>query len=359
MEVLFERRNGLGIIALNRPRALNALSLDMLRAIHARLDDWARDGSLQAVLLRAAQPGLFCAGGDVRAVCRSGNLPPAVDVDVYFRAEYRLNQAIHDFPKPWIAFLDGVTMGGGAGISVHGAFRIATENTLFAMPETRIGLVPDVGAGFFLNRCPGAAGLYLALTAARIRAADMLDLGLATHFMPAAALPALEQGLSAADWSAFPPLETVERILVPLLENPGDAPLQAEYGMIEQCFNTPAADGVPAILEALSAFSGEGAAQAAAAVRAGSPTALLLTLKHLRAARGLSLRDCLAVEYRLSQFCAARPDFQEGVRAALLDKDRNPRWRPATLAAAAEEDLDAAFSWNAGTDPGLWPAAAS
>src|SRR5579872_5659365 len=200
-EILFERSGGLGLVTLNRPKALNTLTLSMCRAFAAKLGAWRADPAIKAVLVRGAGDRAFCAGGDIVAI-RNAHRGPAAERDQsdFFRDEYTLIQAIHRFPKPYIALIDGIAMGGGAGISINGAMRVVTERTVFAMPELFIGLFPDVGATRFLNLCPGRIGRYLALTGARIKAGDALYAGLATHFVPHERIEALVAALAEIDW---------------------------------------------------------------------------------------------------------------------------------------------------------------
>ena len=330
-EILFGRKGGLAILTINRPQALNALTLDNYRRIDPALRDWAADPSVNAVVVRGAGDRAFCAGGDVRAVYEAGrgisgdpDLPA-----VFFREEYELIRRIHRFPKPYLAIVDGITMGGGAGISVNGAYRVATERTLFAMPETGIGLFPDVGATRFLNRCPGHVGRYLGLTGARVNAADALYCGLATHAVKRDSVQVLLDELSREHTS-------VEDCLRRFAVDPGPAQIRPKEAV--------------ANLDALAAESAGGGADAewAEATRAGlltkSPTSLKITLRQLTIGRDYDLDAALALEYRLTQHVMAGHDFYEGVRAMLIDRDRNPKWRPRTLAEVTDSMLDAYFA---------------
>ena len=226
-EILLDREGGLATFTINRPRALNALTLDNYRRFAPALQAWAQDPSVHAVIVRGAGERAFCAGGDVRAVYEAGrgisgdrDLPA-----VFFREEYELIRTIHRFPKPYIAIIDGITMGGGAGISVNGGYRIATERTLFAMPETAIGLFPDVGATRFLNRCSGHLGRYLGLTGARLGAADALYCGFATHFVPRDRVSELVEKLGGLAWEAGRESEQIDAVLADFAKNPGSASL--------------------------------------------------------------------------------------------------------------------------------------
>jgi enoyl-CoA hydratase len=341
-EILLGREGGLGTLTINRPRALNALTLDNYRRIDPALREWAADPAVHAVVVRGAGDRAFCAGGDVRAVYKAGrgiSGPPDLPA-VFFREEYELIRRIHHFPKPYIAIIGGITMGGGAGISVNGAYRIATERTLFAMPETAIGLFPDVGATRFLNRCPGHIGRYLGLTGARLQAADTLYCGLATHVVAQDRTNALVAALGREP-------DRTDAVLAGFAVDPGNAPLVALQPAIDRCF---AGESVEAILTALAAEAAAGGEHAgwAAETRAGlftkSPTSLKITLRQLTIGRNYDLGEALRLEYRLTQHMMAGHDFYEGVRAVVIDKDQNPSWRPASLVAVTEAMVDAYFA---------------
>jgi enoyl-CoA hydratase len=341
-EILLGRKGGLAILTIHRPQALNALTLDNYRGFDPALRDWAADPSVHAVVIRGAGDRAFCAGGDVRAVYEAGrgisgdpDLPA-----VFFREEYELIRQIHHFPKPYLAIIDGITMGGGAGISVNGAYCIATERTLLAMPETGIGLFPDVGATRFLNRCPGHVGRYLGLTGARVNAADALYCGFATHAAKRDSIEALLDALSSEPIA-------VEDCLRRFAVDPGRAPLAAVQPAIDRCF---AGDTVEAILDALTVQAAEGGAYAGwaeetrASLLGKSPTSLKITLRQLTIGRDYDLDEALALEYRLTQHIMAGHDFYEGVRAVLIDRDRKPQWRPAALTKVTDSAVDAYFA---------------
>jgi enoyl-CoA hydratase/carnithine racemase len=339
-EILLGREGGLATITINRPQALNALTLDNYRRFAPALRGWAADPLVHAVVVRGAGDRAFCAGGDVRAVYDAGrgiggdpDLPA-----VFFREEYQLIRQIHRFPKPYVAIIDGITMGGGAGISVNGAYRVATERTLFAMPETGIGLFPDVGATRFLNRCPGYIGRYLGLTGVRLAGADALYCGFATHLMKRESIEAL-----LAELSKDP---DVEAWLGRFAVDPGPAPLAAMRPTIDRCF---VGESVEAILEALAAEASGGghaawAEETRAALLTKSPTSLKITLRQLTVGREFNLDAALALEYRLTQYVMAAHDFYEGVRAMLIDRDRQPHWRPPSLAEVSDSIVDAYFA---------------
>lgn len=314
-------------IRLDRQKALNALNLAMIEKILPWLDRWAKDPSIQAVVIAGAGEKSFCAGGDVRAVWEAGKRGDDL-TDRFFRQEYRLNRAIHIFPKPFIALIDGITMGGGLGLSVHGSHRVVTERSVVAMPETAIGLFPDVGATWFLPRCPGELGMYLALTGARMKAADVLGAGIATHYVPSDKLASLEALLASADWSEGPAHAVVDHLLDGIAQDPGPAVLSRHSRVIDRCFGQPS---VEAILAALEADGSDFAAETAAILRSRSPTSMKIAFAQLRRGASLNFDEVMKMEFRMSQACMAGHDFYEGIRAVLIDKDHKPAWNPARL----------------------------
>jgi enoyl-CoA hydratase len=338
-EIAIERGDGLVVVGLNRPRALNALTLDMVRALDAGLRAWRDDPAAHAVLIKGAGERAFCAGGDIRLLyellVREG---PEVAAGFY-AVEYPMNARLHHLPKPWIALLDGITMGGGVGISVHGSHRIATERTVFAMPETGIGLFPDVGATYVLPRLPGAIGMYLGLTGARLGAADCLHVGLATHFVPAARLGELEAALAAADLSAGP--AAVDRVLEGFAADPGPPGLPALRERIDAAFGAPT---LAAVLENLAAGADDFARAQLEAIGTKAPLSLAVTFRQLREGRRLDFDNAMRLEYRLVHRFMEGHDFREGVRALIVDKDNRPRWRPARLDEVSEAAVDACFA---------------
>ena len=348
-EILVGQEGGLATLTINRPRALNALTLDNYRRIDPALRAWAADPSVHAVAVRGAGDRAFCAGGDVRAVYEAG-LGIGDDAElpaVFFREEYELIRFIHRFPKPYIAIIDGITMGGGAGISVNGGYRIATERTLFAMPETGIGLFPDVGATHFLNRCPGQIGRYLGLTGARLHAADTLYCGFATHIVPHERIAELVAALDGTIWVAGRERRQVDGLLARFAPNPDPAPLAALQLAIDRCFSGGTVEEILDVLVAEAAAGGVHAGWAAE-TRAGlltkSPTSLKITWRQLTIGRAYDLDAALALEYRLTQHVMTGHDFYEGVRAMLIDRDRKPQWRPTTLAEVTDGMVDSYFA---------------
>ena len=348
-DILFGREGAVATVTLNRPRALNAFTLDMYRAFDPMLRQWAADPAIHAVLVRGAEGRAFCAGGDIRAIYEAGRGiagDPSL-TSAFFREEYQLIRRIHRYPKPYIAIIDGITMGGGAGVSVNGAFRIATEQTVFAMPETGIGLFPDVGATRFLNLCPGQIGRYLGLAGARIGPGDALYCGFATHFVRRERVPALIAALARVTWRPGRQVAQVDEVLAAFRTTLGEPSLAAHRGVIDRCFAGDTAEGVVGTLAAERAVGGgegEWAAETHAQLLTKSPTSLKITLHQLTLGQGFDIEAALALEYRLTQHVMRGHDFYEGVRAVLIDKDQQPRWRPATLAAVTDSMVDGYFA---------------
>lgn len=334
-DLLFERRGGVGLIRLNRPRALNAFTLEMTRRLDQTLKSWATDPAVVLVAIRGAGTRAFCAGGDVRALYDAG--PRSPYTEIFYREEYALNRRIFRFPKPYVALIDGIVMGGGVGISAHGSHRVVTERTLFAMPETGIGLFPDVGATWLLSRCPGETGLYLGLTGARIAGADLIALGLAEAMVPSACLDDLERNLAEARART-----EIDALLDRYRTDPGEGTLASCRTAIDRCFAAPT---VEAILAALDAERTDWARSTARTLLSKSPTSLKVTLRQLRLGRRLpDFEAAMRLEFRLVQRFMADGDFFEGVRAQIIDKDQRPRWSPERLEAVTEAAVDAYFA---------------
>jgi len=341
LEIVLERRGATGLVVLNRPRALNALTLGMIRDFQPVLDAWALDREIKAVVVRGAGERAFCAGGDVRAVYEAGKVGGDL-TRTFFREEYVLNRTIFRHPKPYIALIDGITMGGGVGLSIPGRHRIAGDKTLLAMPETVIGLFPDVGGSWFLPRLPGETGTWLALTGARLKAADCLYLGLATAYVPSDDMAALEAALLAADPQGTDPSRELERIVAGFARDPGPSEVAAHRAAIDRCF---AADTVEEIFDALEREGDDWGRAQLAQLQKGSPTSMKVTLEQLRRGSRLdSFEDCMTMEYRLSQACMASGDFYEGIRAVLVDKDHAPRWDPARLDQVGRDRVESFFA---------------
>jgi enoyl-CoA hydratase len=315
--VVARREGAAGALLMNRPRALNALDIGMIRGIRAALDAWRGDTAVELALLEGAGGKAFCAGGDIRGLRDAAAAGDAASIEEFFSEEYALNLAIARFGKPWVSLIDGVCMGGGIGVSVHNGPRAATENALFAMPETAIGFFPDVGTSYVLPRLPDGIGAWLAMTGARLRGADAVHAGLATHFVPRARLPELRAALVEGGAAS-----AVERFA----ESPPPASFDAQRGAIRRCFS---AGTVPGILRALEAEGTAWAAEQVAILRRVSPTSLFVTLELLRRGAGMALDRCLEMELALTRAVVQRhPDFREGVRAVLVDKDNAPSWSP-------------------------------
>uniref|UniRef100_A0A8C9SJE0 3-hydroxyisobutyryl-CoA hydrolase n=1 Tax=Scleropages formosus TaxID=113540 RepID=A0A8C9SJE0_SCLFO len=331
-EVVFERIRNAGVITLNRPKALNALNLSMIRHIYPQLKKWEKDPETDLVVIKGAGGKAFCAGGDIRAVTDAGKTGDSLAQD-FFREEYILNNAIGTFKKPYVALIEGITMGGGVGLSVHGRFRVATEKTLFAMPETAIGLFPDVGGGYFLPRLQGKLGLFLALTGFRLKGRDVQRAGVATHFVESQKVKSEQPGV----W---------ERELVHLITHfvesqkvKSEQPGVWERELVHLVFLS-----VEGIQENLKQDGSAFAQKQAETLAKMSPASLKITFRQLQAGATMSLQDVLVMEYRLSQACMRGKDFYEGVRAVLIDKDQNPRWQPSSLKDVTEQFVDSCFA---------------
>jgi len=331
-EVLFEKRGALGLITLNRPKALNALTQGMCVTIRAQLNTWANDEEIKVVVVRGAGDRAFCAGGDIRALYESGKAGTPYALDFY-RDEYLLDAAIKHYPKPYVALIHGIDMGGGVGVSVNGSHRVAGETMLFAMPETGIGLFPDVGGSYFLPRCPGEIGMYLALTGARLKTAEAIYAGIATHFVPATKWDDLLSTLSNG--------APVRSSISGLNETVPETFLVRHHEAIDRIF---ANNSVEEILAALDAEYEDWAQDAAKTIRAKSPTSLKIAFRQLREGKKLEFDDCMRMEYRMVNRIVAGHDFYEGVRATIIDKDGAPNWKPADLAGVSEKDVAAYFA---------------
>jgi enoyl-CoA hydratase len=322
-DILLSREGALGHITLNRPKALNALTHEMCTSILGQLHAWAREPGVNAVLIDAVPGRAFCAGGDLRAIYESGRKDDGT-AQAFFTTEYRMNAAVKHFPKPYIALIDGIAMGGGVGVSVHGSHLVASENALFAMPETGIGLFPDVGGSYFLPRLPGELGMYLALTGARIGPADMVYAGIATHFIPAAKFAGIAPRLAQG--------EPVTQLLESMKERTGPAPLADRHAVIDRVFS---ASSVEAVMKGLSE-AGAWGKKTKALLAGHSPTSLKLTFRQMREGKRLDFDSCMRMEYRLTNRVLEGHDFYEGVRVTLIDKGERPNWQPPTLEAVSD-----------------------
>jgi len=341
-DILFETRGGVGIATLNRPKALNAMTRAMYRAFAPRLAEWARDPDVHAVVLRGAGERAFCAGGDIRLLydARGAKPGPGDYKTEMFADEYRFIRDVHRFPKPYVALAHGITFGGGAGLSVNGRYRVATDSIVFAMPEVFIGSIPDVGASRFFGSCPGHIGVYLALTGTRIGAADAMYCGLYTHHVPDARLGALVDTLTTLDWRRGAEDRQMRAALDRFSAPAGAAPLAAMRRAIDRRFGWRS---VEAIVAALGEEPADWARAALEAMGRASPTSLKIVFEQLRRGAGLEVEESLILEYRIIQHILRGEDFYEGVRSVVVDKDRRASWRPATLAEVYDDDVESYF----------------
>ncbi|KAL3317732.1 hypothetical protein Ciccas_003609 [Cichlidogyrus casuarinus] len=352
-EVILSEVNGCGVITLNRPKVLNALNLNMVRMIYPKMHQWASDPKITHVMIEGMGDKAFCAGGDVTAVVNAAaaNDPHASD---FFREEYKLNFLIGNYPKPFIALLNGITMGGGVGLSVHGRFRVATERTIFAMPETAIGLFPDVGGGYFLPRLPmPGLGLYLALTGVRLKGSDVFQLGIATSYTLSTHIEKLKSQICQLRIRDVKnSFEEINELILDHHTSVGfsEPDITHHADKIERLFHLPNVpsdgSGIEWIFENLNqdADSGdEWAKMTLATMKQMSPTSLKVTLKQLQEGMKLNLQQVLQMEFRLSQNCLLNGDFPEGVRALLISKDKNPRWNPDSVEKISSATIDNFF----------------
>jgi enoyl-CoA hydratase len=333
-EVLTRIEGGVGRLTLNRPAALHALTLGMCELMISALLAWRDDPVVEAVVIDHAGERGFCAGGDIRMLAESGAEDGAAAREFFF-AEYRLNDLLFNYPKPVVAVMDGVTMGGGVGLSMPAKFRVATERTTFAMPETGIGLFPDVGGGWFLPRLRDHAGLWLALTGARIKAADCFALEIATHIVQSAKVAELKAALVATP-------HRIAEVLAGFEVDAGPAPISDHLVDIDRLFGGPT---VEAIAAALKADGTDWAAAQLATLATKSPQTMKVAFRQLALGAELTLfADNMVMEYRIGARVVRKHDFIEGVRAVIVDKDNAPRWNPATLEDVTEAELDAIFA---------------
>ena len=341
-QVLLSREGALGRIVLNRPRAMNALTFGMVTAIAEQLRAWETDPDVETVLIAGAGDRGLCAGGDIVSIYHDIQSDPEA-AGRFWADEYALNLAIAEYPKPYVAIMDGVVLGGGVGVSAHGSVRVVTERTRIGMPEVGIGFVPDVGGTYLLSRAPGELGTHAALTGGSFSGADAIELGLADYFVSSEHLEELADSL--ASMSAHDAL----------LRFATDAPpsaLAASRGWIDECYSS---DDPIDILGRLAASPADEARAAADVIRSKSPTAVAVTLESLRRAkRTATLAEVLETELRVGMRFVAGTEMAEGIRAQVIDKDRNPRWSPATLAQVSRADVAAYFApFTAETSPAL------
>jgi len=331
--VLAEVRNHIGHLTLNRPTGLNAIDLNMVRGLQRQLDSWAEDDSVYAVVLRGAGDKAFCAGGDIRSLYDSFKSGQTLHQD-FFVEEYALDLTLHHYPKPVLALMDGFVLGGGMGLVQGADLRVVTERSRLGMPEVGIGYFPDVGGSYFLPRIPGELGIYLGVSGTQIRAADALYCGLADWYLDSRKLAQLDERLDRLEWHDTP-LKDLQSLLAKLGVQQLPAPPLADLrAVIDHFFGLP---DVPSMVEQLRqvtvANSHEWALKTAELLETRSPLAMAVTLEMLRRGRHLSLENCFALELHLDRQWFERGDLIEGVRALLIDKDKNPRWNPPTLQA--------------------------
>lgn len=338
-DILFERRGSAGLVTLNRPKALNALTHDMVRALHAQFKAWAMDDAVTRVIVTANGERAFCAGGDIRALYDLGRAGKQKEALQFFREEYALNAFIKRYPKPYVSLIDGLVMGGGVGISLHGSHRIAGDRYSFGMPEVSIGFFPDVGATYALPRLPGEIGTFCALTGNRFGVADAVLGGAATHHVNSHRLSALLEALCGA--------EPVNSVLSSFMTTPGAGEIVPRRRVIDRLF---AYDHVEAIVAGLEreAVSGSGdaswAAETAQTMRSKSPTSVKIALAQMRLGKTRSFEECMAIEFRIVSRILYGHDLYEGVRAVIVDKDSKPVWRPVALAEVSDAEIARHFA---------------
>ncbi len=338
-EILFDRRGAAGLVTLNRPQALNAVNHAMVRALTTMLIQWADDPGITRVIIRAAGGRAFSAGGDIRHLYDLGRAGDHAAQVAFMRDEYRLDALIKHYRKPYVALIDGIVMGGGVGISIHGSHRVAGDGFRFAMPEVGIGFFPDVGATWILPRLPGELGTYCALTGARLGPEDATAAGIASHRVESAKFDDLLDDLCGTI--------SIDALLSAFAESKRNGPVTDRLAAIERLFSGTTVEQVLAALDreagALGADGGF-AAETAAAIRAKSPISLKIALAQMRRGRSLSFDECLRTEYRIVSRVVHGHDLYEGVRAVIIDKDQKPTWQPHNLAAVTQADVDRHFA---------------
>ncbi|QIG81309.1 enoyl-CoA hydratase/isomerase family protein [Stakelama tenebrarum] len=333
-DVLIETTGKAGRIRLNRPKAIHALNTDMCVAMAKALAQWHDETAIEAVLIDHAEGRGFCAGGDIRLIAESGAADGAKAREFFFE-EYRMNHALFTYVKPVVAFMDGITMGGGVGISLPGKYRVATENTKFAMPETGIGLFPDVGGGWYLSRLPGRMGQYIALTGHRIDGAECLALGLATHYLPSDKLEQAKTRIAEHPGD-------IDAILAELATDAPEARILAHRQEIDRLF---ASDTLEDVLAALESDGGEWATKQLETLRTKSPQAMKVSLKLLLDGASMpTFEDEMRQEYAVATRVCQRHDLIEGVRAVIIDKDNAPQWNPARPEDVTDHRIDTIFA---------------
>ena len=338
-EILFERRGAAGLVILNRPQALNAVTFGMVGALTRQLKEWEGDPAVSRVIVTAAGGRAFSAGGDLRALFDLGRAGHHQAALTYWRTEYALNALIKRYRKPYISLIDGMVMGGGVGISIHGSHRVAGDDFAFAMPEVGIGFIPDVGATWFLPRLPGELGLYCALAGARFGPADAHAAGIATHRIASSRFSELLAGLCGN--------VPVDALLGAFAEPAGEGPLSARRPLVDRLFTGDTVEGILAVLDAEATGQGADAGFArasAASIRSKSPTSLKITLAQLRRGRTLDFAECMRSEFRIVSRLVLGHDLYEGIRSVIIDKDQAPHWQPSSLEAVSEAEVERHFA---------------
>jgi enoyl-CoA hydratase len=337
-DVLITTEGPIGHISLNRPKAIHALTLEMCHAMSAALSEWAKDDAIKAVILDHAEGRGFCAGGDIAFLRNSALNDGGVSGRRFFHDEYQLNHQMFAYPKPIVAFMDGITMGGGVGISQPAKYRVATENTRFAMPETGIGLFPDVGGGWYLSRLGRRFGQFLALTGARLDGAECLWTGLATHYVPHAMLEDIKARIHDHP-------DRIAGILSEPVGSPPKARIEANADKIAKHFASDRYEDILASLEAAAESGDDWAMKERDTLGTKSPQTCKVALRQLAESAALTdFADNMRMEYRIASRVLTRPDFAEGVRAVIIDKTNDPKWDPATPEDVSEELLDSIFA---------------
>jgi enoyl-CoA hydratase len=334
-EIICERQGRAGVVTLDRPKALNALTLPMVRSFASALEEWRFDDRVTRIILRSSSPRAFCAGGDIRLMHDLGRRGEHAEQLAFWREEYQLNQCIHRYPKPIVALADGIVMGGGAGVSIHASFRVAGSNVLFAMPEVGIGFFPDIGAAYFLPRLPGRRGAFLAVAGERIGLGDVMAAGLATHHVPSERFAGLADALCGEGEVAA----AIERFaeMAPLPSR------FADTAWIDDCFAAPSLVEIIGRVEA-AAPTLPAAGEIARTMRTKSPTSMAIALRQMQTGPSLDVEETLRMDYRIvSRICRGH-DFYEGVRATIIDRDQRPNWQPARIEDLVEADIDRYFS---------------
>lgn len=338
-DVLFEKKGRAGVITLNRPKALNALNHGMVIAIAKMLADWETDDDIARVVILGSGEKAFCAGGDIRSIYDARVAGDTAGLTDFFRDEYLLNAQIKAYSKPYIALINGIVMGGGVGVSVHGSHRIGTEKTLFSMPETGIGFFPDVGGTYFLPRMHFKTGVYCALSSGRLKQGDALATGVLTHAISEEDMPAVIDGLTSGD--------NIEAVLAPYVKQPGTGPVFENAELIEACFS---ASTVAEILGRLDRSGDSFGHKTAETIRQKSPTSVLIAFEQMLRGGQLSFAECMRLEYRIVSHVLEGVDFFEGVRAVLVDRDNAPKWTPARLEDVDTDELASYFQTPEGGD---------